>query len=77
MDEPATPGQNLELAFELYQAGEDMMRARLRREHPDESEVAIEERLRAWLSERPGAEHGDAVGRPGTWPRRPETGDDA
>jgi hypothetical protein len=46
------------------------MRQNLRREHPDESEVQIEERLRAWLHHRPGAEFGDCEGRRVAWPRK-------
>jgi hypothetical protein len=42
------------LALDLFEAGE----------------AEIEAHIVAWLHERPGAEHGDAVGRPGTWPRR-------
>jgi hypothetical protein len=59
----------LRLAFDLFEAGEQMMRLNLRRRHPDESEPQIQARLEAWLHERPGAEYGDAEGRPGPWPR--------
>jgi hypothetical protein len=41
----------------------------LRRRFPDASEEEIEWRLAAWLKERPGAEFGDAEGRPVPWPR--------
>ncbi|MEX1364386.1 MAG: hypothetical protein AB1Z98_14765 [Nannocystaceae bacterium] len=41
-----------------------VMRQNLRRRHPDESDQEIEERLRAWVRARPGAEHGDCDGRP-------------
>lgn len=66
LDEAA---RRLRLALELFETGEAMMRERLRREHPELSGAEIEARLLAWLHERPGAEHGDAPGRPGTWPR--------
>ena len=46
--------------FELFEAGLEMVRARLRREHPDATEEDIESLLREWLRCRPGAEHGDA-----------------
>lgn len=59
----------LRLAFDLFAAGEQMMRLNLRRRHPDETEAQIQARLEAWLHERPGAEHGDAEGIPGPWPR--------
>ena len=40
------------------------MRQNLRRRHPEADEAEIERGLAAWLRHRPGAEHGDAVGRP-------------
>lgn len=45
------------------------MRQNLRRRYPDASEVEIDAKLEEWLSERPGAEFGDAEGTPGSWPR--------
>lgn len=59
----------LRLAFDLFSAGEALMRQNLRRRWPQANAAEIEARLSAWLSERPGAEHGDAVGRPVVWPR--------
>jgi hypothetical protein len=53
-------------AFDLFEAGVSMMRARLRREHPDADADEIEQLLNEWLSTRPGAEHGDSAGRPTT-----------
>jgi hypothetical protein len=61
--------RRLRLALDLFRTGEEMMRQRLRREHPDLSEREIEQRLVAWLRERPGAEHGDSPGKPVAWPR--------
>jgi hypothetical protein len=61
----------LRLALSLFAAGEALMRQNLRRRHPEATEDEIEARLTAWLSERPGAEQGDAVGRAGRWPRAP------
>ncbi len=71
MDRTGAEGaaQRLRLALDLFAAGEAMMRENLRRRFPGAGAEEIEERLVAWLSERPGAELGDAVGRPGTWPR--------
>jgi hypothetical protein len=63
--------ERLLAAFDLFEAGVDLMRQRLTRTHPEETAEQIEHRLVAWLHERPGAEHGDAVGRRGTWPRSP------
>jgi len=56
--------QKLRTAFELHEAGVEMMRQKLRRENPDLEEDAIEKLLAKWLHHRPGAEHGDAEGRP-------------
>lgn len=50
-------------AFDCYRVGVEMMRQNLRRRHPDAESGEIESRLRSWLRERPGAEHGDAIGR--------------
>ena len=62
--------ENVRIAFELHEAGVDMMRQNLRRRFPDAPEAEIDMRLRAWLHERPGAEHGDAEGKRVAWPRR-------
>jgi hypothetical protein len=69
MPSPSDAAGRVRLALELYAAGEEMMRQRLRREHPDASHEEIETMLASWLSERPGADHGDADGRPAAWPR--------
>ena len=58
-------------ALELFETGVAMMRQKLRREHPEWSDTQLETRLGQWLQDRPGAEHGDAAGRPVPWPRRP------
>jgi hypothetical protein len=47
----------------MFDLGESIMRQNLRRADPEASEQDIEARLRVWLLERPGAEHGDAPGR--------------
>jgi hypothetical protein len=62
--------RRLQLALDLFRAGEEMMRQRLRREHPGISPLDLESKLVAWLETRPGAEFGDAPGRPVPWPRR-------
>ena len=56
--------QKLMLAFGLFEAGENVMMQNLRRRHPDADDAEIERLFRAWLQERPGAELGDADGRP-------------
>ena len=58
----------LRVAFELCELGESMRRAQLKREHPGAAEDEIESMLGIWLATRPGAEHGDAWGRPVRWP---------
>jgi hypothetical protein len=58
----------LRTALDLCELGENLRRAQLRREHPDATDEDIEALLIAWLEARPGAEHGDAWGRPITWP---------
>lgn len=56
--------KRMELAFDLYEAAEEIMRQNLRRRNPEASEEEIEEGIREWLRRRPGAKHGDGVGRP-------------
>lgn len=59
-----TPAEALRVAFELAEAGTDMMRMNLRRRHPEASLEELEVMLREWLHTRPGAEHGDSWGAP-------------
>jgi hypothetical protein len=61
--------ERLRVAFDLFAAGESLMRQTLRRGHPAADATEIEVRLEAWLAERPGAEHGDAAGRAVSWPK--------
>jgi hypothetical protein len=61
--------ERLRLALELFAAAEAMMRQNLRRRFPQARVQEIEDRLAGWLAERPGAELGDATGRPTSWPR--------
>ena len=56
--------QRMEVAFDLCETAEVMMRQNLRRRHPDLEDAEIEELLGQWRLRRPGAEHGDGVGRP-------------
>jgi hypothetical protein len=65
-----SPVERFRVALDLFQTGVDLMRQNLEREYPQATEEQIEERLRAWLRHRPGAEFGDCDGRPGAWPRR-------
>lgn len=56
----------LRLAIDLFASGEALMRQNLRRRFPDASDAEIEQRLAAWLLERPGAPFGDTSARPTT-----------
>jgi hypothetical protein len=47
-----------------------MKRQQLRRDHPQWSNERIDDSLATWLRERPGAEDGDAQGRPVAWTDR-------
>ena len=58
--------------MELFEIGVKLMRQNLRRDYPDETEQEIDERLRAWLEHRPGAEHGDCSGRRVNRPSDPQ-----
>jgi hypothetical protein len=60
----------MRLALELAELGEAMLRQRLRRDRPELTEREIDVLVESWRQRRPGAEHGDAQGRPVPWPRR-------
>ena len=59
---PTETARKLRIALDLHEAGVSLMRARLRRLHPDADEQELRERLTTWLQTRPGARWGDAVG---------------
>lgn len=59
----STLGGALRVALDLSEVGIALMRQNLRRRFPAASEDDIDQRLRAWVRHRPGAEHGDAAGR--------------
>ena len=67
---PEAAAGRLRLALDLFSTGEQLMRQRLRRAHPDLPAREIELRLVEWLQTRPGAEFGDSPGTPAAWPRR-------
>lgn len=54
----------LAVALELTSLGAELRAQRHRREHPDATEEEVEAAVAAWLAHRPGAEFGDAEGRP-------------
>lgn len=60
---PLSPAEKLQMSLAMFDYGCDLMRENLRRRHPELDEAAVEERLRAWLRERPGAPNGDGEGR--------------
>lgn len=60
----------LNLCFDMFELGTDMMVQKLRRQHPEASDEELRSRYVAWLHERPGAENGDGQGKPASWPRR-------
>jgi len=43
----------MQMAFDLYEAAEEMMRHRIRREHPELNEDEVEDRVVEWLMSRP------------------------
>lgn len=59
-----TPAERLRLALDMFELGEQIMRARLRREHPEWTDAQVQDGIRTWLRTRPGAEFGDCPGRP-------------
>lgn len=61
--EHMSPAEKLRAALELHEVGVAVMRQNLRRRHPDAPQSRIEQLLSTWLRTRPGAEHGDSVGR--------------
>jgi hypothetical protein len=64
MNRPADIAERLLAALEMFSLGESIMRQKLRRTFPDASEGEIDEKLKTWLAERPGAQYGDAPGKP-------------
>lgn len=46
--------QKLRAALELFEAGVDLTRRRLAREHPQDDDAALRARLRGWLQDRDG-----------------------
>lgn len=60
----ATPQERLRIALDLAGVGEQMMRARLRREQPNITDEDLEAAVTRWLQDRPGAPAGDCPGQP-------------
>lgn len=64
IDGMSTATDRLRVALELSELAESVMRENLRRRNPDATAETIEALLTEWFATRPGAEHGDAEGRP-------------
>jgi hypothetical protein len=56
--------KRMQVAFDLFETAQIIMRQNLRRRHPELKDAEIERRLIEWRHRRPGAEYGDGVGRP-------------
>lgn len=52
--------RRLELALDMFETGEALMRAKLRRDHPNAEPSELQARLDAWLMKRPHAPALDA-----------------
>ena len=68
-DEAKVMGERLRLALDMHDFGVEMLWFAIKRENPGCSDSELVGILNARMRIRPGAEFGDAVGRPGTWPR--------
>ncbi len=66
MDVPSQSpeAERFKVTLDLFDLGVQMYRQRIRREHPQYDEEAIEAEVQAWLFRRPGAEYGDYPGHP-------------
>jgi hypothetical protein len=62
--------EKLRVSLALSEDGFALKRQQLRRRFPEADEAEIDRLFRAWLQDRPGAEYGDGVGTPVTWPDR-------
>lgn len=56
--------RRIRAVFTMYEFGERMYRAKLRRENAGASDAEIDALVNTWRLDRPGAPLGDAVGRP-------------
>ncbi len=54
------------MALEMAEVGEQLVRSRLSREHPDWGADEVEGAVLRWRHDRPGAPHGDHPGPPST-----------
>lgn len=73
--DPEAVQRRMQTVCDLFEAALALQRQNLRRRHPEASEERISELVQEWLFHRPGAEHGDGVGRPIPWPPPRRRGD--
>lgn len=59
----SSPSARMRIALDLFELAEMILRQKLRRTRPGDSETEVEAAVRAWRAARPGAERGDAPGR--------------
>jgi hypothetical protein len=60
-----SPGaERCRVSLDLFDLGVQMYRQRVRRQHRQYDEEAVEAEVQAWLFRRPDAEFGDYPGRP-------------
>jgi Rv0078B-related antitoxin len=62
-ESPSASVLKLRAALDLFDVGVALMRENLKRARPTADEHEIDDALRRWLHERPGAEFGDCPGR--------------
>lgn len=62
VDPDLSPARRLQITFELWEVGVQLRRERHRRENPAASEAELDEVVRSWLTDRPGAPFGDVAG---------------
>lgn len=65
----SAPEERLEMAIELCEMAESLLREKIRRTRPMLSTAEVEAEVDAWYTQRTGAEHGDADGQVVPWPR--------
>lgn len=61
--DPSVAAARFSTALMLHDLGVDLMRQNLSRRHPHLAGQELEAAVGHWLLTRPGAEHGDAIGR--------------
>ena len=59
---PLSVAEKFRITCELRDMGIAMMRQKFRRENPSISESEVDELLRRWINDRPGARYGDVSG---------------